>query len=350
LSDKESTNFLAQLKNIIEEVANGNFDIEISESADNELNELAGSFNNMVDNLKKTIKDLRNATLRYVDMYDSSTDLRRSANADNTIIDCNKAYAESLGYTKEEIIGKSTTLDHCPEMSIDDFKRLVGDFKTNQMISNRQIWFKRKDGSTFPGLLSSTMVHDKEGNVIGSNAVIKDVSEIFDAKKKIEESETQIKKQKVELQEEHDSRAKTELKYRNLYDGALDLFRVTNADNIIIDCNKVYAEKLGYTKEEVIGKKAIEHTAEVSMSAHLALIKDWKKTNRITNREIWLKRKDGSTFPTYISATALHDEDGNLIASNTIIKEITELYVTRKKFQEYEAQIKQLKEELKAYK
>ncbi|MGI0062796.1 MAG: PAS domain S-box protein, partial [Nitrosotalea sp.] len=53
-------------------------------------------------------------------------------------------------------------------------------------------------------------------------------------------------------------------KYRNLYDNSPDLYRTINIDGIILDCNKTYATKLGYTKKEIVGKTIFEHVAESS--------------------------------------------------------------------------------------
>ena len=147
---------------------------------------------------------------------------------------------------------------------------------------------------------------------------------------------------KTELKEATEVRNKSELKYRNLYDNASDLYRVANKNGIIIDCNKAYAESLGYTKDEIIGHQStLDHTASASIDALKRFAEDWQKTMRVMNREIWLKRKDGTTFPCLVSSTALHDENGDLIGSNTIIKDITEIYVARKRIEELEKQLGQ---------
>ncbi|TLX89308.1 MAG: PAS domain-containing sensor histidine kinase, partial [Thaumarchaeota archaeon] len=50
-------------------------------------------------------------------------------------------------------------------------------------------------------------------------------------------------------------------------------------------------------------------------------------------REIWLKTKDGTVFPTLISANNLYDENGGLIGSNTIIKDISAVYEAKKRIE-----------------
>ncbi len=145
----------------------------------------------------------------------------------------------------------------------------------------------------------------------------------------------------------------TKERYKNLYDNAPDLCRAVNAEGIVIDCNKSYAEHLGYSKEELIGTSILETTAEESLDAMRNAFETWKHTGHVFNREIWFRRKDGTTFPTLLSATSLVDENGNMI-SNAIIKDMSEIYSTRKekddqnkKQRELTKQLKKANEELK---
>jgi PAS domain S-box-containing protein len=146
----------------------------------------------------------------------------------------------------------------------------------------------------------------------------------------------------------------TKERYKNLYDNAPDLCRAVNTEGIVIDCNKSYAEHLGYSKEKIIGRSIFETTAEESLDAMRESFETWKQTGHVFNKEIWFKRKDGTTFPALLSATNLVDENGNMI-SNTIIKDMSEIYITKKekdeqnrKQQELTKQLKKANEELKA--
>ena len=59
----------------------------------------------------------------------------------------------------------------------------------------------------------------------------------------------------------------TKERYKNMYDNAPDLCRAVNTEGIVVDCNKSYAEHLGYSKEELIGRSIFETTAEESLDA-----------------------------------------------------------------------------------
>jgi len=136
-------------------------------------------------------------------------------------------------------------------------------------------------------------------------------------------------------------------KYRDLYEESPDLYRTINTDGIILNCNKSYAERLGYSKDELIGTSIFDTTAEESLNAMRESFEAWKKTGQVVNREVWLKRKDGATFPVLISATSLFDEDGKLIGSNTIIKDISEIYKIRKELENLTIRLKKQAEKLR---
>jgi PAS domain S-box-containing protein len=129
-------------------------------------------------------------------------------------------------------------------------------------------------------------------------------------------------------------------KYQNLYDISPDMLCTITIDEKIIDCNDAYAKNLGYTKEEIMGKvKVVDHTAEKSYGELEKSIVECRKNGKITNREIWLKRKDGSVFPTLLSGTNIYDEQGRLTGRTVALRDITELYYSRKKIEEDQAKI-----------
>ncbi len=151
----------------------------------------------------------------------------------------------------------------------------------------------------------------------------------------------------IELEKANKLHSAAEQKYRNVYEGSADLCRTVNADGIILDCNTSYAEQLGYSKHELIGTSIFDTTAEVSLDAMRESFETWKRTGQVLNREIWLKRKDGTTFPTLISATSLFDENGQLVGSNTVIKDISEMYRIRKELESANRELKQNEQDLR---
>jgi len=134
------------------------------------------------------------------------------------------------------------------------------------------------------------------------------------------------------------------IKYRVLYEESPVMQRTVNTDGVILECNQKYAKNFGLSKNEVIGKSIFDHVAEQSITEMRNTFESWKETGRAENREIWFKRKDGSTFPALLSANNMYDERGKLIGSNTAIRDISDIYEARKVIQDHERQKVQLEE------
>jgi PAS domain S-box-containing protein len=121
------------------------------------------------------------------------------------------------------------------------------------------------------------------------------------------------------------SQINAERKYRLLYEQAPTMNRSIDTNGIITDCNDMYATKLGYKKEEMIGKSIFEFYDKADLPKMQDLFNEWKKTGIVSNREVRLKTKDGTLFPVIMNASNLYDKDGNIVGSNTILQDLSDL-------------------------
>src|SRR5574340_695380 len=237
--------------------------------------------------------------------------------------------------------------DHTAERSIEDLKNDLEKWKETQQISHMEIWMKRKDGMIFPTLLTGTSLLDEYGKLIGRTVALLDMTEIHKARLKIEERETRLQQQYGQLEKSHELLITNKKKYRNLYENSPSLLRSITTEGILTDCNNAYANALGYSKEEAIGMSIYDHTAERSIKDMKQNMSEWKKTHNVPQIEIWLKRKDGITFPSLLTGTSLFDEHGNLIGRTLALTDLTEMHKARLKIEEREARLKEQFEELK---
>jgi PAS domain S-box-containing protein len=255
-----------------------------------------------------------------VETSDVVQDLFRTVDEDGIISDCNVPYAEILGYYRGEAISMYIS-DHHPKDELQKLNEIVEKTKkTNDPIKTK-IKLERIDGSTCDALITSTAQHDKNGQWSGTSDIILDLS-------KLEYMKEMVK----------------EIKYESLYENSPDLYRTINVRGIILDCNKSYAEKLGLSKEEVIGSHVIEHTADDHIETMLQHMQHWKKTGEEVDTEIFMKPKNGNIFPVSLSGTNLFDEKERLIGRNVVIKDISELHKKKKEMDEL-AKVDKLKEE-----
>lgn len=166
---------------------------DTNEDLENSRAELKG-------NIRKLMKIIHRNERRYIDLYEQSPDLYRTIDTNGIILDCNNSYAKRLGYSKEEIVGK-TIFDHSAEKNLQDLKDSFETWKKMGEVRNKEVWFKCKDGNIFPGLLSANNLYSNDERLIGSNTAIKDITEIYEYRKKLEESNNQIQQQILELKQ-----------------------------------------------------------------------------------------------------------------------------------------------------
>ncbi len=270
----------------------------------------------------------------YKDMYEKTPCMLCSTTIDGIVFACNEFYAEKLGYQKNEIVGKST-FDFVAIQSIEEYENSFQTWKDTGSVSNATIWFKRRDGSEFLGLINATNLYDVDGKLIGSNTTIRDITDLYEIQKTVEINEKKLKQQNEALKTAYDHLLETDQKYRTLYEKSPDLLRTVDLIGNIVDCNDSYCSSLGYSREEIIGKSMYAHVAEKSIDDLKDAMLEWDHTGSIGNREIWLRRKTGDIFPTLLLSTNLYDTNGNLTGRIGALRDMTVMYNARKEIEEH---------------
>ena len=114
------------------------------------------------------------------------------------------------------------------------------------------------------------------------------------------------------------------------------MWRRINSIGVILDCNSTYAIKLGYAKSEILGRPIFEHVPKESWNEMNDSLKKWFETGEVSHRKITFKKQDGSTFPALLHAVSLYDEKNNLLGSNTVIFDLSEINDNKiKKYKEF---------------
>ena len=121
---------------------------------------------------------------------------------------------------------------------------------------------------------------------------------------------------------------------RKILKDAPVMWRRINSIGIILDCNSTYAVNLGYAKSEILGKSIFEHVPKNAWEEMNDSLKTWFETGKVTDRKIVFKKQDNSTFQGLLQATSLYDENMNLIGSNTVIFDLSQM--NEEKIKEYE--------------
>lgn len=123
---------------------------------------------------------------------------------------------------------------------------------------------------------------------------------------------------------------KTMLKMRNrfqdFFDNAPVGYHSFRADRIIDEMNKVELDMIGFSRDEIVGKKS---WSDLILPKQKSIFKQhWKqinKTGSVHNIEYTLVHKDGHLIDVLLSATMLYDKEKKPLHTRGIVVDITEL-------------------------
>jgi PAS domain S-box-containing protein len=119
---------------------------------------------------------------------------------------------------------------------------------------------------------------------------------------------------------------KSEADYQDLYDNAPDMFLSINPyTGIITNCNQTLLKKLGYTRSEFVGHKVYEfYTDDIKKYSTEVLLPLFEKTGKMKGTELRVIKKDGGIIDISHTSSAVYNEEGQIIHSRSIWRDVTE--------------------------
>ena len=125
-------------------------------------------------------------------------------------------------------------------------------------------------------------------------------------------------------------------KYRNIYSKAPIMMHSMNKDLEIISVSDFWLEKMGYERNEVIGKSPIDFLDDPSKKLSKSYMKRFFRDGEIKNIDYKFRKKSGELIDVLLSAIAEYDEEGNFERSITGMIDVTNLKETQRKLEESE--------------
>ena len=232
---------------------------------------------------KRTEDALRESEDRFRITFQTSPDaVNINRLSDGLYIDVNEGFTELTGFTKDEVIGK-TSLDIDIWSDPDDRKRLVAGLKKTGHVRNLEAKFRYKDGRVRTGLLSARIIVIKgEPHIL---AVSRDVDDWKKAENALRNSEATLS---------------------TLLQAAPIGIGQVSEDRTLRWTNDRLCEMLGYTREELSGQRARilyesdEEYLRVAREKHPTVLRHGSGSV-----ETRFRRKDGSTFPVLLSSSSV---------------------------------------------
>ena len=213
------------------------------------------------------------------------------------ILFVNKAFEETYGYSAGEMIGKSITIVRSPKTSAAVGSEILPSTLTGGW--KGELWNKKKDGTEFPILLSTSAVKDLQGNITALVGITEDIT-----KKK--RTEQQLNLMSLSMQ------------------SAANAIVITDREGIIISVNPAFSNVTGYAAEEVVGKKpSILKSGKQSAEFYKNL---WETiiAGEVWKGEITNKRKDGKEYTEEMTITPVRQTSGEITHFIAIKQDVTE--------------------------
>jgi len=202
---------------------------------------------------------------------------------DGLYVDINEGFTALTGYTREDVMGRSSTdidIWAIPE----DRNRLVKGLQKDGKVENLESVFRCKDGSLKTALMSAQIITiNDEPHIL---SITRDITE----KKEIEEKVQQSEK-----------------RFRSIFDNAADGILIGNNQGFITDANIAMTSITGYTHDELIGKNInILFTSEHLDEEPLRYNHVYKGFTVTRERKIVIK--DGTEIQVLMNTSKVEDD------------------------------------------
>jgi PAS domain S-box-containing protein len=234
-------------------------------------------------------------------LMDRSRDGVAVIGQDHRVMECNRRFAEMLGYEPEDVPGLYTW-QYEAVLGENEIREIFGDMSVVDAVFETR--HRRRDGTVFDVEISIA-----GASVAGTACVIAICRDISERK----EAEHQIRR--------------SEAHFRTLFELSQDGFVLVDSQGRFLDANSAYCRMTGYSLPEL--REMGDVYAITPESWH-----DWQR------REIWDKlllktgdtgvyrkeyrHKDGRVFPVEIRDFAVFDEDGSVRCVWGIVRDVSE--------------------------
>jgi PAS domain S-box-containing protein len=254
---------------------------------------------------KTMMSELAGTAQKLSVMIDSSPLAMFALDPEGRVLSWNRAAEDIFGYKKEEALGMP--LPTVPDENLDDFQETIrGSFEGN-IVRNKEVRRKRKDGVMLDILVSNAPLKDEAGKISGGVWIATDITDRKRAETEVLELQERLYRESKEL-------------FNVVFINSMDAVILASEDGKILEANPAACRLFGYECNELL-KKTRDDVVDLEDPRYQELMRLRERTGKVMG-ELRYVRKDGSKFEGEM-ASAVFPVDGNRMVS-VIIRDITE--------------------------
>ena len=247
----------------------------------------------MEENLLKSAEEIHA-------LYDKAPCGYHSLDADGIVVRINDTELSWRGYKREEVIGRSYR-DFVTPANRDNFEAFFARLKKDGGVINLESELMRKDGSTFPVLITVSVLTDHEENFIMTRTMILDMTEHRAQEERLRENEAL---------------------YRTALDATSDGVTILQ-DGIYVYVNQKFLDTMGASLEDILHKPAgILAGPHVQQSLKDFVARHPQQIQTSDRHVTQVERSDGKTV--YLQSSSVDIIYRGRPAILTFIQDITE--------------------------
>jgi PAS domain S-box-containing protein len=242
-----------------------------------------------------------------------------SIGEDGRYLDVNDALLDRLGYAREDMLGRRPA----EFVTADSANRIETEFmpilRRTGRLENKPVNFVSRDGDVVRCTVSSLVEHSEDGRFVRTVAMYTEISD----------------------------QAKIDQKYRHLYRSTPAMLHTVDADGCIVTVTDHWLQKMGYAREDVVGRAIIDYYSEADRRRlRDGTLQDMISGTEFNNEPRQMVTRGGKVLELLMSAIAERDAKGDVHRMLVASKDITERLQAERELRDALAENARLREEL----
>jgi PAS domain S-box-containing protein len=319
---KVLTGPIRELTEVTSKMAGGDLSQRVEVRSKDEIGVLGDSFNQMITqiqtyttSLEKMVEertqDLKESREKYRDLsrflnsiLDSATEYAIMAlDVHGKIIEYNKGAEKLFGWKKEEVLNKANiAITDTPRDRDRSFQEEISRRARTEGVCELEMERVRKNGDIFPALTIVTANRGPSGRITGFVEIVRDLTRRRHLERELRETKEFLE---------------------NIMESSVDGVVTTDLKGKVTYLNRAMEDMIKSPREEILGKhislyyvKGIQEARKI-----MALLRE---KERAESYEMEVKREDGRKLAIWCSLFLVRDQEGQIIGTAGIFKDVTE--------------------------